>query len=177
MTHMGTYAELMSTSPSFARLLEDINQHKQEKTQEREREEGEQASMTMIRQISKMGSMSSELNEEMEDLASLPTNIETKQEGTVKWQVYVAYLRSGVGVIVGVLLIVVMYSAQQAASLMSNWWLARWSNDESDRHRQYDNCSEMNDGGTNRVRAMSDDEWNVYRNHRFYTYCGKQHLH
>lgn len=172
MTHIGTYAELLATSPSFARLLEDINQHKQEKIQEREQE---QASMSMMKQISKVGSISSEMNDEVEDLSSLPTNIETKQEGTVKWFVYMSYLRAGVGVIVGAVMIVIMYSAQQATSLMGNWWLARWSNDESDRHRKFDNCSQLNAGGMNRVRSMSDAEWNVYRNERFYTYCGKLH--
>ena len=123
---MGIYAELLATSTSFLRLLEDINQHKQEKTQEREREE-EHASVTMIRQISNVGSVSSELNDGMEDLSSLPTSIKTKQEGTVKWHVYMSYLRSGVGLVAGLLLIVIMYSAQQAASSMSKCWLTRWS--------------------------------------------------
>ena len=38
MVQMGTYSELLSSSASFARLLEDINQHEEEKKQEQEQE-------------------------------------------------------------------------------------------------------------------------------------------
>ena len=141
------------------------------------------SSLTLSRQISKTGSLYSTTENVAADgeqpiddpLASalLPTNVETKQEGTVKWHVYVAYLRAGVGVIIGLLSMILMYSCQQATSLMSNWWLARWSNDESHRHRNFTGCVRIDDIETNRIRAMTEHEWTVYRNQRFYVQCGK----
>jgi len=161
MVEMGTYAELYSSSASFARLLEDINQHQQE---------NEQQSISFTKQMSRISSISREKEDE-EDMKSLPTNIETKQEGTVKWDVYISYLRAGVGVILGLFLIIIIFSAQQATNLYSNWWLAEWSNDEGYRHRNYNNCAGVLDQKTNRIRSMSDIEWNEHRNRRFYTFC------
>jgi hypothetical protein len=158
---MGTYSELLSSSASFARLLEDINQHHQEH---------EQQSISLPIQPSRIGSISREKEEE-EELMSLQTNIETKQEGVVKWNVYISYLRAGAGVILGLFLIISIFSAQQAIALYGNWWLAEWSNDEGHRHRVYNNCISAVDQKTNRIRSMNDIEWDEHRNRRFYTYC------
>jgi hypothetical protein len=165
MVEMGTYAELVSTSASFARLLEDINQHHQEQKQEQR-----QRAATLLTRHSRIGSISGEKEDE-EEIELLPTNIETKQEGIIKWGVYLSYLRAGVGVILGLFLIITIFSAQQATALFSNWWLAEWSNDESNRHRVYNNCTSRIDQKTNRIRLMSNTEWNEYRDRRFYTYC------
>ena len=181
MSEMGTYNELLTRSASFASLLEDINQHQQEQDEEQRKREQRLSSMSLLRQVSKTGSMYSTVEEAVADgeqiddplSSSLPTNLETKQEGTVKWHVYLAYLRAGVGAFVGLLLMVVIFSSQQTISLLSNWWLARWSNDESHRHRNYSTCHRMDDGETNRVRAMTETEWNNHRNQRFYTQCGE----
>jgi len=161
---MGTYAELVSTSESFARLLEDINQHHQEQEQEQE-----QQSVSLSKQPSRIGSISREKEDE-EEIELLPTNIETKQEGIIKWGVYLSYLRAGVGVTLGLFIIITIFSAQQATALFGNWWLAEWSNDESHRHRVYTNCTSTLDQKTNRIRSMSNTEWNEYRDQRFYTY-------
>jgi hypothetical protein len=162
MTQMGTYAELLSTSVSFSQLLEDINQHKQEQDQQ---------SGILTRQITRAGSVIGEIEDD-EEINSLPTNIETKKEGTVKWHVYISYLRAGVGVFIGFLIILIIFSAQQATALYNNWWLAEWSNDETQRYRSYNNCISIIDQKTNRIRLMSDTEWNQHRNRGFYTYCG-----
>ncbi|CAF3840294.1 unnamed protein product, partial [Rotaria sp. Silwood1] len=153
MIQMGTYAELLSTSKSFARLLEDINQHEQEYE--------EQSKIDLI----------SSIKDDEEDIKLLPTNIEIKQEGIVKWNVYISYLRAGIGGFLGFLLLLIIFSIQQAISLSSNWWLAEWSNDESHRHRLYNNCTYINDLKINKIRSMNDNEWNEHRNRRFYIFC------
>ncbi len=158
--HMGTYSNLLSSSTSFARLLEDINQHKQERQP-----------VTLRKQVSMVGSLSSEKEEE-EELLSLPTNIEIQQEGKVKWSVYISYLRAGVGVVLGLLLVLTIFPAQQATSLYANWWLAEWSNDGSQRQRIHSNCTSIRDHKTNKIGLMSETEWNAHQNRRFYTFCG-----
>jgi hypothetical protein len=171
----------MLRSMSFAHLLEDINQHKQEQEQK------DISAASLSKQVSRMGSIDSSTNLghnhedrgrvgsicSSEDMSPLPTNIETKQEGTVKWHVYLDYLRAGAGVILGFMLIAIIFSCQQAASLSSNWWLAKWSNAESHRHRNYGNCSKIDDAETNRIRTMSEDQWNTYRLGYFHTNCSK----
>ncbi|CAF4435345.1 unnamed protein product, partial [Adineta steineri] len=94
-----------------------------------------------------------------------------KEEGTVKWSVYVSYLRAGIGVCIGILLVVVVFSAQQATSIYVDWWLAEWSNDEGHRHHVYTNCTNVTDEKTNKIRLMNETEWNVHRHNRFYTFC------
>jgi len=156
---MGTYGELLTSSSTFAQLLEDINQHEQE-----------QHSVSLSNQQSMIGSINSEKEDLEEDINLLPKNIETKQEGTVKWIVYVSYLRAGVGVILGFVLIVIIFSTQQAIGIYSNWWLAAWSNDESRRHRNLTNCMNMQDKKTDEIHRMNDVEWNTHRDRRFYTF-------
>jgi hypothetical protein len=158
MIEMGTYAELLTTSASFAQLLEDINQH-----------EEEQQPVPFSTQQSRIGSICSE----KEDVELLPTSIETKKEGTVKWHVYVAYIRAGVGILLGILLIVIVFSAQQVIDVYSNWWLAGWSDDESRRHHIVINCTNIRDVKTEKIHAMNTEEWNAHRNRRFYMFCGE----
>jgi hypothetical protein len=163
MVQMGTYGELLESSSTFAQLLEDINQHEQQ----------EQQSVSLSNQQSMIGSISSEKEDVEEDIHSVPKNLETKQEGTVKWNVYISYLRAGIGVILGLILIVIIFSTQQAIGIFSNWWLASWSNDESRRHRNLTNCMGIRDKKTDEIHRMSDVEWNTYRNRRFYIFCGE----
>ncbi|CAF5192693.1 unnamed protein product, partial [Rotaria sp. Silwood1] len=46
--------------------------------------------------------------------------LETKQEGTVNWKVYLSYLQAGIGVISGCLLIIIIFGSQQIISIYSN---------------------------------------------------------
>ncbi|CAF1199030.1 unnamed protein product, partial [Rotaria sordida] len=164
MIQMGTYEELLVSSPSFAQLLEDINQHEQQQQQQ---------PASLLNQQSMIGSINSEKdNVEEEDINSLPKNLETKQKGTVKLNVYVSYLRAGIGVSLGFLLIIIIFSTQQAITIYSNWWLAAWSNDESHHHNQNStNCMVIQDKKNDRIYQMNDIEWNTYRNRRFYIFC------
>lgn len=167
MVQMGTYEELMSSSLSFARLLEDINQHEQDVEQEVEQEIN-----ILHKRSSKVDSISTEKCDEEQEDKPLATNIEIKQEGIVKWAVYVSYLRAGISLGLGGLILLTVYIGQQAISLASIWWFAEWSNDESHRYRVYNNCSTVNDPKTNRIRFMTEIEWNEHRNRRFYISCG-----
>ncbi|CAF1354990.1 unnamed protein product [Rotaria sordida] len=162
MVQMGTYEELLVSSSSFAQLLEDINQHEQQ-----------QQPAFLLNQQSMIGSINSEKdNVEEEDINSLPKNAETKQKGTVKVNVYVSYLRAGIGVILGFLLIIIIFLTLQAITIYSNWWLAAWSNDESHHHNQNStNCMVIQDKKNDRIYQMNDIEWNKYRNRRFYIFC------
>ncbi|CAF1179879.1 unnamed protein product, partial [Adineta ricciae] len=168
MVQIGTYTELLSSSASFARLLEDINQHRQEKEKP-----GVEETALLKSQLSKVNSVNSEKAEdEAEDLLSKPTNVEIKQEGIVKWSVYASYLRAGIGLVIGLLVIMTMFSLQQAAALYSSWWLAGWSDAETQRHLVFNNCSTFIDEKAKTIRGMDNNQWTNYRNGRFYTYCG-----
>jgi len=163
MVQMGTYEELLVSSPEFAQLLEDINQHELE----------QQQSVSLTNQRSMIGSIHSEKDVEEEEVVnSLPTNIERKEEGTVKLNVYVSYLRAGVGVIMGFVLILVIFSASQAIMIYSNWWLATWSDDESRRYRNSTNCMNIRDEKTDKIQRMNGVEWKNHRDQRFYILCG-----
>ena len=161
MVQMGTYEELLTSSTAFAELLEDINQH-----------ERKERSISYTNQQSMIGSISSEKDDDDEEKTFLPTNPEVKQEGTVKWIVFVSYLRAGFGVIPGFILIVVIFSAQQALATFANWWLAAWSNDENNRHRNSTDCLRIRHNKSEEIYNMSNVEWDRHRNRRFYTYCG-----
>lgn len=160
---MGTYEELLQSSSTFAQLLEDINQHEQE----------QQSISLRNRRATTIGSINSQNEDLEEDINLLPNNIETKQEGTVKWNVYISYIRAGIGVIFGFILIAIIFSTQQTIAMYSNWWLARWSNDESRRHQNLTNCMNVQEKKRDEIHRMNDIEWNAHRDRRFYTYCGR----
>ena len=157
MVRMGTYNHLLASSPTFARILENIYQ--------------QQHSVDLHHQQSII-SLSLSENEVDEDIQSIPTNVEIKLEGTVKWHVYVTYLRAGIGIILGILLIIFMFLTHQAASILCSWWLAKWSNDESHRHGIFNNCKITNNRNNNTIHDMNDSEWNVHRNYRFHWFWG-----
>ena len=159
---MGTYEELLATSTSFAQLLEDIHQHEQELI-----------SNALTTQQSAIGSISSEKDSD-DEKETLPTNLETKQQGTVRWHVYVAYLRAGVGLVLGVALILILFSAQQIVSISSDRWLADWSADNTRRYRNVTNCNNKLDQKVVRIQLMSDREWKIHRDQRFYIFAGEQ---
>ncbi|CAF4290168.1 unnamed protein product, partial [Rotaria sordida] len=82
MVQIGTYTDLLASSTSFARLLDDIHQFEQ------------QHSIELYQQQSIISSTCSDVDEEM---LALSKNIETKHKGTVKSHVYAEYLKAGVG--------------------------------------------------------------------------------
>ncbi|CAF4061065.1 unnamed protein product [Rotaria sp. Silwood2] len=156
MIQMGTYNELISSSTLFAHLLEDIHQQKQE----------------FSRDIQKQQSTISTVHSEEDEKEVLMTNIDTKQEGSIKWTVYSSYIKAGVGCIFGFLFILLFLTARQTIFLCSSWWLAIWSDDETHRYKTFDNCKSITAEKVNSLHSMTENEWNQYRNRKFYIYCG-----
>ncbi|CAF3828800.1 unnamed protein product [Rotaria sordida] len=156
MVQIGTYTDLLASSTSFARLLDDIHQFEQ------------QQSIELYQQQSIISSTCSDVDEEM---LALSTNVETKRKGTVKSHVYVAYLKAGAGIIMGLFIVIILSFVREGASIFSNWWLAKWSDDESYRYRILNNCTTVQNNKNNTVWSMSNAEWNNHRNQRFYIYC------
>ena len=162
MVQMGSYQELMGSSSTFARLLQEIDQH-------------DQLPMSLSQQQSVVESDNSENRSEV-DPTSGPVNEETKIEGHVRWHVYFSYLRAGVGVVLGCCLIIGTFSAYEIISVASSWWLVSWSNDESLRYRNSSiSCLSGNATDVNPLKWMSETEWNAHRNQRFYVFAGESH--
>lgn len=68
--------------------------------------------------------MSSSRSEKAKEILTESTTVETKQKGTVKWHVYAEYLRAGVIIVGGILLVLILSSVREAVYIFSNWWLA-----------------------------------------------------
>lgn len=161
MVESGKYEELLEGSSSFSRLLENIHQQKPE--------QHEMGTYADFQRSSRCLSISETDNEEF---SSSSITFETKQEGAVKWSVYISYIRAGVGLILGTFLTVVVFGILEATSVFYNWWLAKWSNDETHRHQTLLNCTEATHYTINSIKSMTDVEWNSYQNQKFYIYAG-----
>ena len=155
VVQMGTYTDLLVSSSSFANLLDAVHQIEQ------------QDSIEFHRQQSIISSTYSDTDDET---VALSKNVETKQKGMVKWHVYHAYLKAGIGIILGLFIVLILSSVREAASIFSNWWLAEWSDDESYRYRASYSCTNIHNNNT--IWSMSQTEWDNHRNRRFYIYLG-----
>lgn len=157
MTQIGTYNELINSSSSFAHLLEDIHQQEQE----------------TILNIQKQQSIISSIYSEKDNEEELVTNFDKKQEGSIKLNIYTSYIKAGLGCLFGFIFIFILLAAYEAISLYSSWWLAKWSDDENNRYKNFNNCTSNISTAMNNIRLMTDTEWNTYRNQKFYKYCGE----
>ncbi|UJR21510.1 hypothetical protein I4U23_024596 [Adineta vaga] len=155
MIQMGTYNELISSSSSFAHLLEDIHQQKQE------------LSMAVQKQQSIISSACSEYDDD-----DLTAHTDTKQQGAIKLTVYLSYIKAGLGCILGFVFVLMLLAAREATLMYSSWWLATWSDDESRRYTNFNHCSSSIVNNVTRLYSMSNSEWNAYRNDKFYMFCG-----
>jgi len=165
MVEIGTYKGLLGTSSSFRCLLENIHQQEEQAEEQMEPEANIQR-----RRSTECVTFSEKENED--GLLIDSSNSETKEEGSVKWHVYIAYLQAGVGLVFGVLLLILVFGFREVASIFYSWWLAKWSADEGHRHHQLNNCTKIVNEQINMIRSMNDIEWEKYRNSRFYFYCG-----
>ena len=157
---MGTYAELVASSPEFNRLLDNIHQ------QDDDVHDGQRRHSTR-----RMTAIESGVDE---DLSLLSDDLESKREGSVDCRVYVSYLRAGAGLLVGVVLVTLIFGLRETVSIFSSYWMAKWSDEESYRHRtSFSNCTEIVDSTFHRIASLSEPEWNQHRNDRFYVYCGR----
>ena len=160
MAQTGTYKELLERSESFGRLLENI--HQQEQQEDGPESEARRATRCMT--ISQ---------KEDEDPSSSNNEMsETKGEGSVKYGVYSGYLKAAVNMPLGILLLVVAFGVREVVVVLYSRWLGDWSEDETLRHRYITNCTAAGNAKVTMIRAMSDPEWNEYRNNRFYVFSG-----
>ena len=161
MVETGTYKELLEGSESFGRLLENIHQQKQELH--------ESATSNELKRLSRCLTISEADNDEPSPSTE---NLESREVGSVKWRVYVSYVQAGAGLIFGIFLMVLVFGAREAISIFYGWWLAQWSDDEGHRHRQFNNCSEVNHSIISPIKSMSTVEWNQYTERKFVIYAG-----
>ena len=164
MVESGKYEELLEGSSSFRRLLENIHQRKEEQ------EHVDIQPMVMRRLSSRCATISERENDD--DLVADTDMGEAKGEGTVKSDVYLSYIRAGVPLVLGITLLLLVFSIREAAFVLFNRWLAEWNDDETHRHRQLNNCSSVITEKVSRIRSMGDAEWNDHRDHRFYVFAG-----
>ena len=158
MVQMGSYMELMGSSSTFARLLEDIDQHEEEHAKDLQTQYSTDLPTT--------------LDKDPEDEQLLPPeNVEIQKKGSVKISVYAGYLRAGAGVLLGLLLFVVSFGAREFMTLYSTWWLAKWSEDEGHRYNPILHCEQTLNGSIHAIRSMSEDQWNEHRTRTFHVYC------
>lgn len=148
------------------RSVDPQHENEQERSIDQQEDEQKLSADLRHRQLSINSTSSQKENERLVQ----STTAEAKQTGGLKWRVYVAYLRAGAGIVVGFLLVLLFSAAQQAAYIFSSWWLAAWNDDESYRHMIFNNCTSSRQNST--IWSMTDAEWNLYRNRRFYIYCG-----
>ncbi len=159
---VGTYNELREM-PSVAHLLEkSVNHHVQNE---------EELAVPFQRQQSAAESICSATSNE-EEMASPRKSVETQQEGRVSLHVFSDYLRAGIGLLPGLILLVGLFSAQQGITIYSNWRLAMWSIDENSRHQISHTCKSIISGQSYPIRNITDVQWNIQQNQHFFTYCG-----
>jgi hypothetical protein len=138
MVEMGTYGELLISSSTFRHLLDNIHQQKQS-----------EHSNNIRRGRSFDDMISPETENEGEQLLSTD-DLEMKKEGTVKWYVYVKYLRASVGLTLGLIWLISILCIREATSVVASWWLAGCSEDESYRKSQFKNCTGTRDEKLNK---------------------------
>lgn len=155
MVESGAYNDLISSSSSFSRLLNDIHQNELEHSVDFQHDESMTRSTPRKREY---------------EMSTMPAAVEQKQKGTVKWRVYLEYLRAGAGIIVGIFLVFIVSSIKEATYIFSNLWLAAWNDDENIRRHVLNNCTTNLKNNT--IWYMTDVEWNNYRNRLFYGYSG-----
>ena len=160
MVQMGAYEELLISSPAFNRLLDNINQQKQQDD-----------SSNMKQEHAPTEVVSLEVENEKEPFL-VREDEETKEKGAVKWHVYIEYIRAGVGLTIGLIWLIAVFIIRELISVFAGRWLAEWSEDEDYRHSQLKNCTGTADKKTTRIQSMTDAQWNKHRDSRFYLYCG-----
>ena len=109
-------------------------------------------------------------SENEKNIVAPPINDETKQQGAITWHVYLSYLRAGVGVFLGFVLVSLVFLMREIMAIFSDRWLARWNDEES--HRYGDLSQNCSNTIYKNIGSMNDVDWNNYRNQRFYIYCG-----
>jgi hypothetical protein len=166
MVQTGSYDELLENSSAFSRLLENIHQQKEE--------ENDKDSMLPVHRKQSTSSRIDSMGDNISDVSTSSDNDESKGQGSVNVEVYFGYLRAGIQLVVGSTLLILVFSIREGTFIIFSRWLAEWSDDETLRHRNISNCSKGMNDKVDRIRSMSEVEWNKHRLYRFYTFCGRK---
>jgi hypothetical protein len=161
MVELGTYGELLASSSSFRCLLKNIHQQEQEH-QESQMSINQKRSSRCVTFAEKEG----------EEILSSSLVFEMKQEGSVKWGVYVSYMQAGVGLVFGIILTVLAFSFREGTSIFYSWWLAKWSDDQNHRYQSLNKCTGITNDSARLIRSMNDTTWNNYQRQKFNIYSG-----
>ncbi|CAF1175955.1 unnamed protein product, partial [Adineta ricciae] len=159
MLENGTYEELRTSSPLFRNLVEVTHQQ----------EENEETIDFPSRKTTRCVTFS---EAEIDELRTSKLNIEKSQQGSVGCWIYASYLRAGAGLTCSLFLIVLTFGGLEAVSIYFNWWLAKWSEDQTYRHQLRINCSGTNNKLLNQIQAMNTTTWNNYQKERFTIFTG-----
>lgn len=145
MIGSGSYDELMEKSPKFKQLLENIDQQKEELNDSNVHQESRAQARSMT--IS---------DSESEDFTASIVSIEAKQDGSIKFKVYLSYLQAGVGSLIGSIILVLIFGAREATSIFFHRSLALWNNDPNSHVGFYANCTEQKMESTNSSHSSKD---------------------
>ncbi|CAF0892753.1 unnamed protein product [Didymodactylos carnosus] len=163
----GTYEELLKSSISFAKLLEDIHQHEINTPDGDEKNKLNLSIDDLDKRTENdllLRTQSSRTSRDETQNNHQPT--ETKATGVVKWHVFLDYFRASASLILVFLLMFIVFTSQQAIAVFSNWW----SNEEQLRHEHPNGtCGSK---FKSQIHSMSNNEWELYRNKKFYIYSG-----
>ena len=152
----GTYAEL-STNPLFQAIISHVQPYQGVK-----QEIAGDADQANESQPPEAG--------ETEDAPMLQQD--ARQEGIVKFSVYIKFIRAGIGIVGGILLLI-LYCVHQGLGMFNNWWLAVWSESEGQRYGLGYECRNETVVSRNGIGSnMTDVEWKQYKDTRFYVYAG-----
>ena len=93
--------------------------------------------MNLLGNIHQQESIEKQIDE-LENKRTVPDrgidNVEKKENGMIQWRVYTSYLRSGVGLYFGLILIIGIFIIREYISIFSDRWLAKWSYDQTNRY-------------------------------------------
>lgn len=157
VVQMGNYDDLLTSSSSFTQLLKAIDQH-------------ERADDSQRKQSIQDDDPSDHDDETDEFIPS--KHREAQQKGSVKLRVYLDYIRAGLGCLPGLLVVLFIFLCYQTSSLLFSWWLAKWSENEGHRYAVMNNCSQPITNKIERIRSMSESEWNRQRDRTYYIFVG-----
>ncbi|CAF1179985.1 unnamed protein product, partial [Adineta ricciae] len=159
MLENGTYEELRTSSPLFRNLVETTHQQ----------EENEETIDFPSRRTTRCVTFS---EAEIDELRTSKMNIEKSQQGSIGCWIYASYLRAGAGLTCSLFLIGLTFGGVEAVSIYFNWWLARWSEDQTYRHQLWINCSRTNKKLLSQIQSMNTATWNNYQKERFTIFTG-----
>ncbi|XP_062612836.1 ATP-binding cassette sub-family C member 4-like isoform X2 [Saccostrea cucullata] len=161
----GTFDDISTSGIDFSSLLKSNEEEEKEKPPvvKYERATSVDRTHSSLQNIGSTMSLTSIGTEFEPDPVKQPEE-EERREGRVGWWVYFRYFQAGSGPIKFPLLVLVNLVAQ-AAYIMSDWWLARWSNNEERREDLIQKDSVLRSQGINNTNITipdSDTDFNVY---------------